>query len=204
MIRRVVVSISICMAVFSLANGANAAILVEEAGQSLYSASETKISSDVLDFRSHRRVGFGWAAAGALGLLGLQLELNFTPDVSVVGGFGISRGFQAFSFQVKRVLAGKWFAPYVAGGFARWYNVGHNGAMVDSSPDFLSQRFLSETERQTGQFGENMIFPSAGIQYLQLSGDWAGASLYAEVMMMIDMDDFVAAPTAGLGMMYYF
>src|SRR5690606_13392293 len=135
--------------------------------------------SDLYEFRSHRKVGFGLGMAGIYGLTGAQLELNFVPEVSLITGFGLGSGYQAFNLQIKRTLTGNSFMPYISGGFARWYSVGDNGRITDTNPGFLSKRFLNDDEKRSGKFAEILLYPALGLQYLQLQGEWSGFSLYA-------------------------
>lgn len=148
-------------------------------------------------------MGVGISTAGPTGLLGLNIELNFTPRTSFRTGFGLGNGYNTFHMEIRRMVSGTWFVPYMAAGLARWSGNGRN-SMVDVSPTFLSERFLSKQEAQSGRFTQNILYPGLGIQYFQLRGDYAGSSVYAEVLMMIDLDDFVAAPTGEVGYVYYF
>lgn len=182
------------------------AVLVEDNGRSVPAAGTTsyEINSSGHGFRQHKRVGFGFGLIGAYGLAGPQLELNFIPEVGITTGFGLGPGYQAFNLQVKRILAGDSLMPYIAGGVARWYSVGPKKSRRSTQPGFLADRFLNGSEKRTGEFAEIIIYPSVGIQYMQLDGSWAGFSVYAEVLLMVDVDDLVTAGNGGLGVMYYF
>lgn len=181
-----------------------AAILVEENGVAV-NQSRVHVASDGLKFRSRRKVGVGVSGSGPWGILGTHLELNFASDISLQGGIGFGSGFQTFALQIRKFIPGKWFLPYIAGGVARWYTVGEgNGNMDTSTPGFLAKRFLNDKEKREGKFSEIMVFPSLGMQYVQLSGEWAGSTLHAEVNILIDVDDFVIGPTGSLGYTYFF
>lgn len=184
-----------------------AAVLIDDG--SGRTSTVNSVSSDVgttgLNFRGQKKVGVGLEAAGSLGLVGVKTEINLTRIASFGGGFGLGPGYQSFNVFVKRAIGGDAFVPYVAGGFSRWYSVGDRRENIsDSTPGFLAERFLSDEERRTGDFAETLIYPAAGVQYYQLSGSWAGASLYAEILFLIDLDDFASSATGGLGFMYYF
>ncbi|MCB0356162.1 MAG: hypothetical protein KDD40_04100, partial [Bdellovibrionales bacterium] len=168
------------------------AVLVEERGKAIGSNStSSKVEAiNSADFKYKRKVAVGISAAGAQGLAGLTIELNFSPETSFSTSFGLADRYQSFGMAVKHSISGKYFSPYIAGGFARWYTVTDEGPIESSSPGFLAERFLSAQERQEGKFAETLIYPALGIQYLQLDGDWAGSSLYAEVLMLVDIDDF--------------
>lgn len=162
-----------------------------------------KQGDDSWDLRSKRRVGIGFSAAGPLGFLGLNMELNFSPKWGAVAGFGGGRGYQSYTFQAKRVLAGEWLAPYMAMGYSRWMST-REGEVAPTTPGFLYDRFLTDAEKQSGNFSEDLVFPAFGLQYLQLRGPWSGFSVFAEVLMLLDVEDFQTAPTGTLGMLYYF
>lgn len=163
-----------------------------------------KEADDGLQLRQMRRVGVGVQAAGALGLGGVVLDLNFAPQWSVTTGFGGGSGFQAFEFQAKYVLSGTWIMPYATFGYSRWYSVGTSGPIGSTNPPVLGDRLLNDSERATGQFAKNLLYPGLGLQFTQLHGEWAGTSIYAELTVLLDVGDAVAAPTGALGIAYYF
>lgn len=199
-----VVSWSFVFIVLFLSSLAHSQILMDEDGSSM-NQTRTKQADSGFDFRKKRKFGVGLSTAGALGLVGANLEIVFTPESSFMGGFGLGDSYQTFALQYKKAIGGRWFVPYVGGGFARWYTAGDkNGSVQDTSPGFLADRFLNDEERRSGEFAENLIYPMAGVQYYQLKGDWAGSSLYAQIMMLFDMDDFVSAATGEFGVFYYF
>lgn len=182
-----------------------AQIPVGDDGSSVNQTRAGKQANDGFDFRKKRRFGVGISTAGALGLIGAGLEIVFTPESSFMGGFGLGDNYQTFALQFKHAIGGRWFVPYVGGGYARWYTAGDKqGEVKNSTPGFLADRFLSDEERQTGEFAENLIYPMAGVQYYQLRGGWAGTSLYAQIVMLFDIDDFISAPTGEFGLYYYF
>lgn len=156
------------------------------------------------ELRKKRRFGAGLQAVGPLGVGGAIIDLNFTPQWSFSAGFGGGEGFQAFMFQGRYVLAGDWFMPYFAFGFTNWSSFGKTGAITKSTPSYLADRLLNGDERAAGEFRKNLIYPSFGLQFLQLSGEWAGFSLFGEISALLDLSQFVAAPTGSLGVLYYF
>ncbi len=156
-----------------------------------------------VEMRKIRRFGVGLQAAGSLGLGGAILDLNFTPNWSFGAGFGGGEGFQSFMFQGRYVLAGDWLMPYLAFGYTNWASTG-KGTITKSTPSYLADKILTGDERQSGQFQKNLFFPSFGLQFMQLHGDWAGFSLFGEISAMLDLTQFVAAPTGSLGVLYYF
>jgi len=177
---------------------------VEENGRPVNQTS-TKTAEDAISMHNIRKVGLGVTAAGASGLAGINLEFHFSPDTAFLTGVGIASGFQTFKIQLKKYLTGTWFLPYMSVGYARWYSVGEDNKNIKTStPSFLAKRFLNDTEKRTGQFAENLIYPSLGLKYMQLTGEWAGVSAHAEVILLMDIDDLVVAPTGEIGMTYFF
>jgi len=156
------------------------------------------------DLRKLRRVGLGLQAAGALGLGGAILDLNFTPQWTFSGGFGGGEGFQALELQGKYVLAGDWLMPYMSFGYARWSSINKSTYIQKTSPAILGEKLLSDSERTAGEYQKNLFYPGVGLQFSQLKGEWAGTSVYAEFLVLVDIGEFVAAPTGALGVLYYF
>lgn len=190
----------------------HAAILLESNGQSIGQNSTSYASiaaeqsaSSGFALRHQRKVGIGFAGSGVWGTLGTHLELNFSSEYSLQGGVGLGEGYQTFALQVRRYLSGQSFLPYIALGMGRWYTTGSGrGEIKTSTPEFLAERFLNDDERRRGQFSELLLVPSAGIQYLQLSGSWMGSSIFAEINLLVDLDDLILGPIGSLGYTYYF
>lgn len=163
-----------------------------------------KVAADAYSFRNLRRVGVGAQAMGPLGMGGINLEMNFHPQWSIITGFGGGPDYQAFTLQYKMVLSGRSFVPYGTFGFSRWYSIKDRGNIDDTVPAVLGENLMSKSDKEKGRINEFLVFPSFGIQYLNLGGDWAGFSINAEVNLLFDMLDFEIAPTIGLGSTYYF
>lgn len=198
---------SIALAVLSLTCSVSvqAAILLEEGGKSVHRPISEKTASNGIEMRRIRRVGIGGAMVGPLGLGGANIELNFSPEASFVGGFGGGPGFQAFTMQYKRVLGGRSLLPYFMAGYSRWYGTGQSAVgRSTTTPTLLGEKLLNDSERSQKNFAVNLIYPGLGLQFLQLSGPWAGSSIFFEAVMLLDIEDFIAAPTGTIGYLYYF
>lgn len=193
----------LCFITISFSQPTKAAILIEDENQASQIA-ETKTAATGLGMRKTRRVGVGLSAAGPLGIAGATLEINFTSRAGLLSGFGVGDGFQAYSFQFKKVLSGEWLLPFMTVGVARWYNFGKTTSIEKTNPSFLADRFMSERDKAEGKIDEFLVFPSVGLQYMQLKGPWAGYSVFAEILLMLDLADFVSAPTGTIGLLYYF
>lgn len=165
----------------------------------------TKEASNGLEMRKSRRFGVGLQGAGNLGIGGAVLDLAFTPQWSFAAGFGGGEGFQAFMLQAKYVLAGDWLMPYFAFGYTNWSSIGQGrGPIGKTTPGLLYDKLLNSDERASGEYRKNLIYPAFGLQFMQLNGEWAGFSVYAEFVALLDIGGFTAAPTGSLGVLYYF
>ena len=156
------------------------------------------------ELRKVRRLAIGIEGAGPLGLGGALLEINFNPDWSAIIGYGGAEGLQALNFAGKYILAGDSFLPYLSAGYARWSSTDRASPINKTTPSFLGDKLLTEEQKNQGEFQENLFVPSLGLQYLQSSGDWAGFSIFTEISFLVDLTHFVAAPTGGIGCLYYF
>lgn len=150
-----------------------------------------------------RRAAVGLSAGGLAGRFGTDLQLNFTKEVSFLAGYGISTDFQSLFLGMRLNLVEWILTPYATGGYAQWY-ASKRRSVGKTTPGFLADRFLSQKEREEGRFHENLLFGSLGLEYMHPSGDFAGAAVYVEALMLADLDDLVTEPTVGLGARYYF
>lgn len=149
-----------------------------------------------------KKVAIGIVRGGALGTLGGLLEFALLDRAGLSIGFGGSEAHESFVLQGKQYLTGDQFRPYLAAGYARWSGKGE--VITSTSDNFLAGDFLSEPERASGEFTKNVFFPTLGFQYRQKSGPLAGAAVYAEATMLIDVEAIDGQGTGALGLMYYF
>ena len=156
-----------------------------------------------LDLHRKKKVGIGLAFGGVAGTVSPNIQMNFALDVGVQVGYGVGKGYQTFFTNVKQLLGTGSFAPYYGLGYAKWTGTGKD-LSGGSSPTALSEKFLTTTEKRTGEFSENFIYPSLGVQLYKMGGDWAGSSIYVELIYMMDIEDFVSAPTGSLGYTRFF
>ena len=156
------------------------------------------------NLRHYKKMGIGLSAAGALGLVGLKLEINFTPEYSLVSGFGGGLGYRSYTFQIKRTFGYRVFSPYVSVGFANWSSEKEKNVRRQQVPSFFSSKFLSSHEKVNGKFSKNIIYPGLGVQVMEVHGNWEGLTLYIEGLLLVDIEDAVYQPRGGLGLTYYF
>jgi hypothetical protein len=157
-----------------------------------------------LDLRKTRRVGIGAQAIGDLGFGGALLELNIDSDWGVTAGFGGGEGIQTYKLGAKYILTGEEFLPYIGMDFSHWSTLGKTGPIERTNPSIIGDHFLTGDERASGSYTKNFLVPAFGVQYIQLEGDWSGVSVFAELAAMLDIGDFLIAPTADFGFLYYF
>ena len=162
------------------------------------------VYSSAADMRTQRRMGFGAQVAGTAGLIGLRVELNFSPENSAIIGFGGGPGYSSANFHWKRQFNGRFFSPYVGIGYARWYNSSDSQSLNKATPSMLSTKFLSEEEKRTGKFEVDLLTPAVGVVYHMLSGPQVGVGYFGEVAFLTDFEKPQPTPTAGLGAVYYF
>jgi hypothetical protein len=153
--------------------------------------------------RSQRRVGLGAQTSGATGLLGALIELNLNPSSSALVGFGGGPGYNAFNFQWKYVFDGVHFSPYAGVGYSRWYNAS-NKSIGKTNPTVLESKFLSEKQKQSGEFAVDLLTPTLGLQYNFLSGEYKGLGVFGEIVFLTEVSSLSPAPVGSLGAIYYF
>ena len=156
-----------------------------------------------LDLHRQKKVGVGLAFGGVAGTVSPNIQMNFALDVGVQIGYGLGKGYRSFFANVKQLLGTGSFAPYYGLGYAKWTGTGKD-LTGGSTPSALSEKFLTYTEKKTGEFSENFLYPSLGVQLYKMGGQWAGSSIYIELVYMADMEDFVSAPTGSLGYTRFF
>ena len=85
--------------------------------------------------KMQKKLGVGVAVAGVSGIVGAHAELNLRPELSVMGGAGLSKDFNSISFQIKRSFWGKDIIPYAALGYNHWFS-NDDKPVYESVPNF--------------------------------------------------------------------
>lgn len=168
---------------------------------SIFKVDENNNYQDNLALREARKVGLGLTAGGALGLYGFNIEINFEDTNGAVVGVGGGEGYSSFNLAWKHVFLGDTVAPYTNLGFAHWYDSDGGNAYKNSS---VLERILTDTEKNSGHFAVDFISGAVGLQYTQLQGSLAGASLFAEIVLLGDVTHGTLVPTGAVGAGYYF
>lgn len=209
-----------CMCLSHISFAGPAVLIEDEADDNNSSATMTDISplsqrttyrqthdgqkfGGAYELRSLRRVGIGAEFAGASGLMGALIELNFAPDDSLITGFGGGPGYNSFQMGWHHVFGGEKLTPYAGLGYVRWYNSSNKSA-DETNPKFLATKFLSDKEKETGQFSVNFLSPNFGLQYHVLAGDYVGSTVFAEIRLFMSMAHLSPEALGSLGTIYYF
>lgn len=189
--------------IFSVAHTSLARIDVSTAREEAQATEIRQSFESALDLHRQKKVGVGLAFAGVAGTMAANIQMNFALDVGVAIGYGFGSGFTSFTANMKQLLGTGGFAPYYGLGYAKWTGNGKD-LSGGSTPSILTDKFLSTDEKRSGEFSENFIYPSIGVQLYKMSGDWAGSSVYLELVYMLDVEDFAGGATGGLGYTRFF
>lgn len=154
-----------------------------------------------LQLREERKVGIGTQIGGGLGVWGMNLEVNINSQYSALAGMGTGPGYGTFQMLGKYHWEGKYFTPYVSAGISRWYNSGNTS---DHEKSLILDRVLNKEEKDNARFGVDFLVASYGMQYLELGGQMAGTSFFAEFGFMSASRNLTPLLTGSLGAAYYF
>lgn len=149
------------------------------------------------DMRMEKRFGVGISAAGPLSLLGLEIDINLSEDVSIGGGIGTGMDYNTFMVKGRYLLLGKSVCPYFALGFARWWTDSTDTKRL--SPGLLREEFLSPDTDLSKGFSVFLLYPALGVQFLSP----LGFAVYAEAQYLFKLFSFANGIYAGLGFQWY-
>jgi hypothetical protein len=183
------------------ASSENALDKVGETTASIFKIDENTSYADNLSLRDARKIGLGIATGGSLGMYGFNVEVNFEDINSAVAGFGGGSGFSAFHVLWKHTFPGDTIAPYFSTGYSRWYN-SSGGRNFERSA--VLDRVLSDSQKAERRFAADFLTGSLGLQYTHLAGELAGLSLFAEVVLLDEVNRGMLVPTGAVGAGYYF
>lgn len=167
-----------------------------------YYSGNSFLYSSTLKMREDRKVGAGLSTGGALGVVGVNVEFNFEDADGALGGFGTGPGYNSFQLAWKHAFDGDYLAPYTTVGYSRWYN--SKGGSSDYKKSDILNRVLTANEKKDGRFGTDFVNASLGLQYNQLSGDFAGLSFFGELTAMLEVKRSILIPNGAVGAVYYF
>ncbi|MBC7371050.1 MAG: hypothetical protein H7326_05760 [Bdellovibrionaceae bacterium] len=156
---------------------------------------------DNLALREARKIGVAFGVGGTLGLYGMNIEVNFEDENAGYAGFGGGEGFRSFNIGWKHTFEGDTIAPYASTGYSRWYDSSDGGTYKNSA---ILDRVLSNSQKESGRFAADFISGALGLQYTQLAGYMAGSSVFAEVVLLGELNSSVLVPTGSVGGAYYF
>lgn len=150
------------------------------------------------ELRMTKRFGFGFSAAGPLSILGMEVDVNVTEEISIGGGIGTGLDYSTFMVKGRYFLLGKSVSPYFGAGFARWWT----SRSIDKNigPSVLVDEFLSESEDLSKGFSVYTFYPLIGVQFMHPMG----LAVFAELHYLFKLFNFANGTYAGLGMHWYF
>ncbi len=140
-----------------------------------------------------------WGPKGKEGI-----DLNFSDDLSALLEYGSGAGFNTFTLSHKKLWTGNALALYTKLGWSHWYSSQQGKTFYKTTPSFLSNHFLSESEMASGKFAEDFFIPAVGMQFHQLRSAYTGFSVYAEIDVLMNFRDPSPIPTGGAGALFYF
>lgn len=148
--------------------------------------------------KMRKRFGLGVTVGGGLALMGLEGDINITPQVSASIGWGTGIDYSSFSVRARYFLLGEWVSPYVGFGFAHWW--ASSNASRDVSPSLLKNKFLSGVDDISQGYNIFMAYPSVGVQFMHR----AGFAVSFEVMWMFKLLTLANGTYAGAAFHWYF
>ena len=157
-------------------------------------------SNSIIQMQTEKRVAAGIEFFGKTGLLGVTGDFSFLPFDKATVGFGGGPGYVAIALGYKHLFSDSKLSPYVSGNLARWSSASST-PVTSTSPSYFSQKFLNDTEKQSGHFAHNFVVPAAGLQWTELEKN---AAFFGEIMALVDADDYRNVITGAVGAMYFF
>jgi hypothetical protein len=157
--------------------------------------------SSNIQMREERKVGISTQIGGGLGMFGVNLEVNVDGENTAVAGMGTGTGYGTFQMLWKHHWEGKYFTPYTSAGLSRWYNSDSSDSYKKS---LILDRALSDEQKESGRFGVDFLTASGGMEYQQLSGDFAGTSFFAEFGVLSALRNPTPLLIGSIGAAYYF
>jgi hypothetical protein len=155
-----------------------------------------------LQMKQNKMLGLGLALGGSTGLIGLNAEVNMTPEDALFVGMGAGQGYNTFNVGYKRNFEGYYLSPYTKVGFSKWFSSNSQNGSEQKS-DILKQ-VLTEKEARENKFNENFITGAAGIEYNQLEGELSGVNFYGELVLMGSVSTSKIVPTGSVGIIYFY
>lgn len=164
----------------------------------LYSNNRDYLS--LSELKSHRRMGIGAELMGRLGMVGISFDFNFTGSDAATLGMGAGPQYYSYSLGYKRTLADANLSPYLGLSMTS-LRASEQNQPRDTVPGWANESF----RRVSGQdsMSRVLLSPQLGLQYTQFYGPSAGATMFMEIVFILDYERRKTLPTAAFGMMYY-
>ena len=149
------------------------------------------------DLKMRKRFGIGVTAAGALSVLGVEIDINLNENLSIGGGIGTGLDYSTLDIKGKYYLLGESVCPYFSMGLARWWTNGTKAKTI--GPAVLANKFLDTRDYSNG-FSVWILYPAVGVQFFHAMG----FSVFAEVQYLFKLFNFSNGTYAGMGVYWYF
>lgn len=157
----------------------------------------SKSSANVEELKMNKRFGLGLSAGGGLSIMGIEGDVNVSPEFSLTLGLGTGIDYNTFMAKGRFYLPGQWVSPYAGFGVARWWTGGTKETKM--SPSVLANKFLGGQTDFTKGFDVWMVYPALGVQFMHS----LGFSFYVEVEYLFRLVSFTSGTYAGLGAHWY-
>jgi hypothetical protein len=164
---------------------------------------QNDVASPAADIKLDHRVGAGIGFAGPMGLLGLLVDVNLNPFLSLSGFAGTGYEYMAFGGKINYYILGMDVHPFLSLGYANWSAGPGLRNLTRIHPGLIYDSLLDPTQRATAfknGFMLHLLYPTFGVQYIHPSR----FGFSAELMYLFDLGDFKGSPYFGLNALYYF
>ena len=196
---------NILLLLFTLVIGqwTHSAILIEDNGKKIQTrATQATTWNSVYNFKKTHRVAVGTGISGVHGLLGVHLDLAYTPSISGFIGYGQSFELSTFTFGMKRYYDGKSVSPYLGILGTNWFGRVKDSKKPKIVPEWFKKR--AEITETSPYYNHFFIVPTVGVKYYQKTGTTVGMALFAEIDFFIDTALMKLYPTGMLGAEFLF
>lgn len=162
------------------------------------SPAKSSASTSLASLKEEKRFGLGLSGGGLLSVMGAEIDVNVTPEVSFSMGLGTGLDYSTFMMKTRLFLPGAWVSPYLMAGVARWWTNGTNEKNV--GPSVLRNKFLEGDNDHSDGFNVWLFSPGLGVQFMHP----LGFAFFAEVQYLFRLFSLANGTYAGAGMHWYF
>lgn len=186
--------------------GQNAVLIEDGSHQTTERISEEEFASfdDVYALHAKKRVAIGASFLGPAGFIGANADIHYLEDNSARVTLGGGPGYQSFGIAWRWMPMETALHPILGVGFTNWFGTMSGNNTKPSPPAFFTDDVITSGDRESGRFSHFFYVPTVGMEWTQLSGPGAGASIFVEINLLIHAASVRQYPTANLGVSYAF